>query len=74
MEDPLVEAVFDDLDPEDKTEFPEVGEAIKDSWGAAGQRNDTDASRAHAAAHRSHHRHHRCQFPRGRARRSSMDQ
>ena len=29
LKDPLVEAVFEDLDPEDKTEFPEVGEAIK---------------------------------------------
>ena len=29
LEGPLVEAVYDDLDPDDKTEFPEVGEAIK---------------------------------------------
>ena len=29
LKDPLVEAVFEDLDPEDKTEFPEVGKAIK---------------------------------------------
>lgn len=29
LDDPLVEAVYDDLDPEDKTEFPEIAEARK---------------------------------------------